>query len=189
MHEQVESVSPPQGRGGYARWFALAALVVILDQWAKYAILNHFTLGETYAITSFFNLTLSYNEGAAFGMLNEAGGWQRWAFAALGLGASLWIAFLLRKRGNQKLFSFALALIMGGALGNVVDRFTHEGHVVDFLDFHWEMHHFAFFNLADSAITCGAVLLLLESIIDNRRTRNAHPASTGEESGKLKREE
>ena len=189
MPEQVEIAPLPQGKGGYAHWFALAMLVIILDQWAKYAILGHFSRDETLPVTSFFNLTLAYNEGAAFGMLNEAGGLQRWLFAALGIGASVWIAFMLVKHGGKKLFSLALALIMGGALGNVVDRFSHDGHVVDFLDFHWGMHHFAVFNLADAAITCGAMLLLLESFIDNRRTRRAHPASTGDESGKMKREE
>lgn len=180
MPEQIEIVPSKQSGGGYARWFVLAALVIVLDQWAKYAILHHFFQGEILAVTPYFNLTLAYNQGAAFGALNEAGGWQRWLFSALGIGASVWIAFMLRKYGQKKLFSIALALIMGGALGNVADRFAHDGLVVDFLDFHWEMHHFAVFNLADAAITCGAALLLLESYIDHRKARHARPASPGE---------
>ncbi len=180
MPEQTAHNSLPQGRGGYARWFGLAGLVVILDQWAKYAILDHFAYGETLPVTSFFNLILTYNQGAAFGMLHEAGGWQRWLFTLLGLGASAWMAYLLRKHAGQKLFCFALALIMGGALGNVIDRFVHDGKVVDFLDFHWDTAHFAAFNLADSAITCGAILLLLEGVINSRKARDARPAPPGE---------
>jgi signal peptidase II len=159
--------------GGYARWLALALLVIVLDQASKYAILGHFAMGETRSITSFFNLTLAYNPGAAFSMLHDAGGWQRWLFVALGIAASTWIIILLRKHGGQKLFSLALALIMGGALGNVIDRFTHGGYVVDFLDFHWGLHHFPAFNLADSAITCGAALMLLEALLEHRRARRA----------------
>ncbi len=170
MPEQAASNPVLQGRG-YLRWLGLAGLVIVLDQWAKYAILGHFAYGETMAVTPFFNLTLAYNKGAAFSMLQDAGGWQRWLFSALAIGASVWIAFLLRKHAAQKLFCFALALIMGGALGNVIDRFAHDGKVVDFLDFHWDTLHFAAFNVADSAITCGAVLLLLEGLITGRKAR------------------
>ncbi len=180
MPEQAAAKPLPQGRGRYARWFGLAVLVIVLDQWAKYAILSHFAYGETLPVTSFFNLVLTYNQGAAFGMLHDAGGWQRWAFSALGIGASAWIAVLLYRHAGQKLFSFALALIMGGALGNVIDRFAHDGKVVDFLDFHWDTLHFAAFNLADSAITCGAALLLLESYLNHRRERAAPTATSGE---------
>ena len=174
MHEQTGTPSRPQGWGGLAGWLGLAALVIILDQWAKYAILGHFSRDETLPVTSFFNLTLAYNQGAAFGMLNDAGGWQRWMFAAIGVGASVWITFMLRKHSGKKLFSFALALIMGGALGNVIDRFAHDGHVVDFLDFHWGMHHFAVFNLADAAITCGALLLFLDHFIEAGKLHRRH---------------
>ncbi len=182
MPEQVASNTPEGGMGSYLRWLALAVLVVILDQWAKYAVLQHFSYGETLPLTGFFSLTLTYNQGAAFGMLHSAGGWQQWLFTALGLGASAWIGYLLYRHRAQKLFSFSLALIMGGALGNVIDRIAHDGHVVDFLDFHLEpiRFYFAIFNLADAAITCGAALLLLEALLEHRKARHARPAASGE---------
>ncbi|MGA8146350.1 MAG: signal peptidase II [Gallionellaceae bacterium] len=143
------------------RWLGLAALVILLDQWSKSAIGNHFVYGEGMVVTGFFNLVLAHNMGASFSMLNDAGGWQRWLFSAVAVIASVWIIVLLRRHAQQKLFSFALSFIMGGALGNLIDRIRF-GFVVDFLDFHWNEHHFAAFNLADSAITCGAALLLLD---------------------------
>lgn len=164
-----QSSATTGGRGyGYLGWFGVSLLVIVLDQMAKYAITRHFTPGEMLPLAPVFNLTLSYNRGAAFGMLNQASGWQHWLFVALALAASGWIAWLLPRHRGQRLFSFALALIMGGALGNLVDRFSNHGYVVDFLDFHWGDHHFATFNLADSAITCGAILLLLEGYIGRR---------------------
>ena len=150
---------------GYAYWLALSALVIILDQWAKHAITSHFQYGETFSVTRFFDLVLAHNQGAAFGLLNDAGGWQRWLFTAIAVGASAWVVQLLRKHWRQKLFCLALALILGGALGNLADRIAY-GFVVDFLDFHWSQNHFPAFNLADSAITLGAILLLLESFLN-----------------------
>ncbi len=161
---------------GYGLWIALSTLVIALDQWSKHAISSHFAYGETYTVTSFFNLVLMHNQGAAFGFLNEAGGWQRWLFTAIAVIASVWVVYLLRKHREQKLFCLALALILGGALGNLIDRIAH-GYVVDFLHFHWELHYFPAFNLADSAITGGAALLLLESWLKHREAR---PAPTGE---------
>ncbi len=148
-----------------ARWLALAALVVVLDQWSKYAISSHFYTGESLAIASFFNLVLAHNQGAAFSFLNDAGGWQRWMFSAIAVGASTWIVWLLRRHPEKKLFCFALALVLGGALGNLIDRIAY-GYVVDFLDFYWGSYHFAAFNLADSAITCGAALLLWDGFMN-----------------------
>ncbi len=145
-------------------WLGVAALVVVLDQWSKAAITGNFRYGESLALTGFFNLVLAHNQGAAFSFLNDAGGWQRWLFSALATGASIWIVSLLRKHQDQKLFCFALALIMGGALGNLIDRIAY-GYVVDFLDFHWNAYSFPSFNLADSAITCGAALWLLDSFL------------------------
>lgn len=181
----------PEGQG-YWRWLGVAALVIVLDQLSKYVILTHFMPGESQPVTFFFDLTLAFNPGAAFSFLGNAGGWQRWLLSALAIGASVWIAWWLRKPGGTKLFRLALALIMGGALGNVVDRFTHDGAVVDFLDFHlprpyelnllgyhWILDHFPAFNLADSAITCGAALLLLEALIEHRKTRMTRTASPG----------
>ena len=146
------------------KWLSLSALIIVLDQLSKAWISNHFTYGESLPILGIFNLALAHNTGAAFSMLNDAGGWQRWMFSAIAAIASVWIVWLLRKHPQQKLFCLALALILGGALGNLIDRISY-GYVVDFLDFHWDRHHFPAFNIADSAITCGAALMLLDSII------------------------
>jgi len=149
------------------RWLAIAAIVIVLDQLSKAAINSHFVYGEVLAITSFFNLVLAHNTGAAFSFLSDAGGLQRWLFSFIAVAASVWIVWLLRKHSSEKLFSFALAFILGGALGNLIDR-TAYGYVVDFLDFHWAGYHFAAFNLADSAITCGAALLIWDSFKGKR---------------------
>ena len=163
--------------GHLALWLALATLVVVLDQLAKWLILGHYQLGEGTRITSFFNLIYAQNTGAAFSFLAGAGGWQRWLFVALALAAAAFITWLLRAHARQKLFAFALSLILGGAVGNVLDRITH-GYVVDFLDFHWRFleplfyrGHFPAFNLADSAITVGVAGLILDELL---RVRKAH---------------
>ena len=148
-----------------SRWLGLSALVIVLDQISKAAVSSHFVYGESMPVTSFFNLVLAHNQGAAFSFLNDAGGWQRWMFSAIAVVASVWITWLLRKHAEQKLFCFAMAMIMGGALGNLIDRVAY-GYVVDFLDFYWSNYHFAAFNLADSAITCGAGLLLWDSFVN-----------------------
>jgi len=150
-----------------SRWLGLSALVIILDQLSKVWISSHFGNGESLPVTSFFMLVLIHNQGASFGMLNDAGGWQRWMFSAIALVASVWIVWLLRKHGEQKLFCFAMAMILGGALGNLIDRIAY-GYVVDFLYFHWNEHYFPAFNLADSAITCGAGLLLWDSFVNKQ---------------------
>ena len=148
-----------------SRWLGLAALVVVLDQVTKLWISNTFVYGESLAVLSFFNLVLVHNTGAAFSFLSDAGGMQRWLFSAIAIIASIWIVWMLRRHAQQKLLSFALALILGGALGNLIDRIAY-GYVVDFLDFYWGTYHFPAFNLADSAISCGAALLLLESFMN-----------------------
>ncbi|MBU0621902.1 MAG: lipoprotein signal peptidase [Gammaproteobacteria bacterium] len=145
------------------RWLLLAIVVIVLDQTSKAAINSHFIYGESIVVTSFFNLVLAHNTGAAFSFLSDAGGMQRWLFSIIAIVASVWIVWLLRKHQTEKLFSFALAFILGGALGNLIDRIAY-GYVVDFLDFHWGGYHFAAFNLADSAITCGAALLIWDSL-------------------------
>lgn len=147
-----------------SRWLGLATLVVVLDQVTKLWISSHFVYGESLAVLSFFNLVLAHNAGAAFSFLSDAGGWQRWFFTAIAMIAAVWIIWLLRKFRHDKFFCFALALILGGALGNLIDRIAY-GYVVDFLDFYWDTYHFPAFNLADSAITCGAILLLLQSFV------------------------
>ncbi|MBI1173813.1 MAG: lipoprotein signal peptidase [Sideroxydans sp.] len=152
------------------RWLGLAALVIVLDQWSKAAISSHFAYGDSMAVTGFFNLVLAHNQGAAFSFLDAAGGWQRWLFSAIAVIAAVWITWLLRKYRQQKLFCFALAMILGGALGNLIDRIAY-GYVIDFLDFYWNGQHFPAFNLADSAITCGAALLLWDSFM-NKAEKN-----------------
>ncbi len=144
------------------KWLGLGALVIVFDQLTKLWISSHFAYGESYSVTGFFNLLLIHNLGASFGMLNDAGGWQRWLFSGIAIAASAWIIWLLRKHQQEKLFCIALAFILGGALGNLIDRLMY-GYVVDFLDFHWNEHHFAAFNVADSAINIGAALLLWDS--------------------------
>jgi signal peptidase II len=144
------------------RWLLVSAVVIVLDQLSKVAISSHFAYGESVAVTPFFNLVLWHNTGAAFSFLQDAGGMQRWLFSLIAIVASVWITLLLRKHQSQMLFSFSLAFILGGALGNLIDRIAY-GYVVDFLDFYWGSYHFAAFNLADSAITCGAGLLIWDS--------------------------
>ncbi len=149
------------------RWLSLSALVIVLDQLSKVWIVNHFAYGETYTVLGVFDLVLAHNTGAAFSFLNDAGGIQRWLFSIIAVVASVWIIRLLRKHGTQLLFAFALSMILGGALGNLIDRLMY-GYVVDFLSFHWNAHYFPAFNLADSSITCGAFLLILDSFKENK---------------------
>lgn len=151
-------------------WLLLAAAIFVADQWTKQWILDHYQHGDATVVTSFFNIVRAHNPGAAFSFLAGASGWQRWFFTAIGVGAAVFIVWLLRAHAGQRLFSFALTLILGGAVGNVVDRLQH-GYVVDFLDFHWAGWHFPAFNIADSGITVGAVLLILDELRRMRRSR------------------
>ncbi len=153
-----------------APWLGLAVLVALLDQATKFAIERLFDYGDVHPITGFFNLVLTYNRGAAFSFLAGASGWQTHFLTAIGVIASLFILYLLARHGTQKLFSLALALILGGAVGNVIDRIAH-GQVIDFLDFHWRGWHWPAFNVADSAIVCGAALLVLDELLRVRRSR------------------
>lgn len=151
-------------------WLGISLAVIVLDQLSKLAISNHFVYGELLAITPFFNLVLAHNTGAAFSFLSDAGGMQRWLFSLIAVVASVWIVWLLRKHQAEKLFALALALILGGALGNLIDRIAY-GYVVDFLDFHAAGYHFAAFNVADSAITLGAGLLILDGFRSARHVK------------------
>lgn len=144
-------------------WFAVALAVIALDQLTKTLILGHFQFGDSRYVTSFFNLVRVHNTGAAFSFLAGASGWQRWFFVGLGVAAAVFITWMLRQHGHQKLFAWALALILGGALGNVIDRLLH-GHVVDFIQVHWQQWYFPSFNVADSAITVGAALLVFDEL-------------------------
>ena len=150
-------------------WLAIAALVIVLDQATKWLVVQAFQLGDSVTLTGFFNLVRVHNSGAAFSFLAGASGWQRWFFVALGAAAAIFIVWMLRRHGEQTLFAWALSLILGGALGNVIDRLLH-GHVVDFFDFHWAGRHFPAFNVADVAISVGAALLILDEL---RRMRRA----------------
>ena len=145
------------------RWLGLSGAVVVLDQVSKHAAVAALAGQPPVEVTSFFNLVLVYNRGAAFSFLAGAGGWQRELFTVIALIASAWIVWLLRRYPQQSLFCLALTLVLGGALGNVIDRIT-IGAVVDFLDFHAMGWHWPAFNLADSAITCGAVLLVWDGL-------------------------
>lgn len=150
-------------------WLAIAVLVIVVDQATKWMVVQAFQLGDSLPLTGFFNLVRVHNSGAAFSFLAGASGWQRWFFVALGAAAAVFIVWMLRRHGEQTLFAWALSLILGGALGNVIDRLLH-GHVVDFFDFHWAGWHFPAFNVADVAISVGAALLVLDEI---RRMRRA----------------
>ncbi|MCX7156128.1 MAG: signal peptidase II [Rhodocyclales bacterium] len=141
------------------RWLALTAIVLILDQISKTWVLESFRHMERLSVTSFFNLVLVFNPGASFSFLADAGGWQKWFFVTLALGISLWLLSMLRKHAQERLLPAALSLILGGAIGNVIDRLRFDA-VVDFLDFHLAGYHWPAFNVADSAITVGVVLML-----------------------------
>ena len=143
--------------------------VILIDQLTKVLILRSFQLGDVHPVTSFFDIVRAHNFGAAFSFLHGASGWQRWFFLGLGLAAAAFIVWMLRSHGGQRMFSWALALILGGALGNVVDRLLH-GYVVDFIQVHYGGWYFPSFNIADSAITVGAALLILDEILRVRRS-------------------
>lgn len=169
------------GKGGggasLAGWLALAVLVVLLDQLTKTLVAGWFGLGDVRPVTSYFNLVRVHNAGAAFSFLAGASGWQRWFFIGFGVLASAFMVWMLRSHPSQKLFCFAIAMILGGAVGNVIDRLLH-GHVIDFLQFRFGFlepvfagGYFPSFNLADAAITLGAICLILDEILRVRRSR------------------
>lgn len=145
------------------RWYVLAGLIIVLDQLSKWVVLNTIGPGQTIYVAPFWNWVLAFNPGAAFSFLADQPGWQRWLFTALALGISGWIAFMLRQHPQQKLLSLSLTLVMGGALGNVIDR-VRFGAVVDFIQWHAAGYYWPAFNIADSAITVGAVLLVFEQL-------------------------
>ena len=151
----------------WLRWYALAAIVLGLDYATKIVVLHSFAPGERLAIAPFFNLVLVFNTGAAFSFLATAQGWQTFLFAAIAVVASVVIGFLIVKNEGKSLFCSGLALILGGALGNLYDRLVY-GKVVDFLDFHAAGWHWPAFNVADSAITVGAAILIVESFLQKQ---------------------
>jgi signal peptidase II len=151
------------------RWLAVSMLVVVADRLSKMWILDRYALFDSEAITTFFNLVLVMNSGAAFSFLADAGGWQKWFFIVLTTGISIWLLFMLRQHQSERLLPSALALILGGAIGNLIDRVQY-GAVVDFLDFHLAGRHFPAFNVADSAISVGVCLMLIAEL---RRAKDA----------------
>lgn len=168
---RASSASAVSAKGGSVwPWLAWAVLLLVADQFTKTLILGYYRLGDATYVTSFFNIVRAHNTGAAFSFLADAGGWQRWAFTGIGVAAALFIVWQLRAHPGQKLFCFALSSILGGAVGNVVDRMMH-GYVVDFLDVHARGWHFPAFNLADAAITVGAICLIADELLRVKRSR------------------
>jgi signal peptidase II len=149
------------------RWLSLAAAIVVADQVTKYVVVQALAGGKTVVVAPFLNLVLVYNPGAAFSFLSDAAGWQRGFFIAVALIASAWILWLLRAHSRQRLFALALALVLAGAVGNVIDRIF-VGAVVDFVDVHAWGYHWPAFNVADSAISCGAVLLVWDAFFPRK---------------------
>jgi signal peptidase II len=160
--------SLPAAASGW-RWLPLTVAVIVLDQLSKAWMLHHFFLFERMHLAPVLDIILTYNTGAAFSMLADAAGWQRWVFVVLALGVSVTLTVWLRRlaAATQGLIACGLALIIGGALGNMIDRLR-LGHVIDFIHAHWGVHYFPAFNVADSAITVGAGLLLLDAWLEAR---------------------
>ncbi|MDR3065748.1 MULTISPECIES: signal peptidase II [Comamonas] len=155
-------------------WLLWALVIIGVDQITKQMILNHYQYGDWTPLTSFFNIVRAHNTGAAFSFLAGGSGWQRWLFVGIGAIATVLIVWQLHKHPGEKLFCLSLSSILGGAIGNVVDRLQH-GYVVDFLDFYWGSRHFPAFNVADMGITLGAALLILDELLRARRTRTRKP--------------
>jgi signal peptidase II len=156
----------------YWPWLVWALALIGIDQVTKQWILSLYQYGDWTPVTSFFNIVRAHNTGAAFSFLAEAGGWQRWFFVLIGVVATVLIIWQLRKHPAQKFFCFSISSILGGAIGNVVDRLQH-GYVVDFLDFHFGGWHYPAFNVADMAICVGAACLVLDEILRARRAKRS----------------
>ncbi len=156
------------------RWLFLAAVLIVLDQVTKVYFDSSLRYGQRINVLPFFDFTLLYNPGAAFSFLAQAEGWQRWFFTILGVLASAFILGMMHKNRSNKRMMLALTLILGGALGNVIDRIAY-GHVVDFLLFYWKDWYYPAFNIADTGITLGAILLILDELL---RLRGQHARST-----------
>jgi signal peptidase II len=149
--------------GDLLMWLGIAIIIVLLDQVTKITMSRLLVYGQSEVITPYFNLVMVYNQGAAFSFLANLGGWQRWFFSGLAFVVSLVIIWMLWKNASQRLFCWSLSLILGGAVGNLIDRLIY-GHVIDFLDFHIGTLHWPAFNVADSAITLGAALFVLDEL-------------------------
>ena len=175
-----DEVIPPISKSGI-RWLWISLLVIVVDQLTKFWIETNFVLGERIDVLPVLEIIRAHNPGAAFSFLAAAGGWQRWVFTALALGVSVALVFWLRRLSleTRALLASGLALILGGAIGNVVDRIEH-GYVVDFVNAHWGNAYFPAFNVADSAISIGAAFVILDAIRDWRREREAAMQGRGQ---------
>jgi signal peptidase II len=164
---------------GASNWLWLGVAVIALDQWTKWLVVQRFEEFERLTLLPVLEFMRLHNEGAAFSFLDDAGGWQRWLFTGLAVAVSTGILIWLRRlpAKGQGLLAAGLSLILGGALGNVIDRVLH-GHVIDFIRVHWEEHYFPAFNVADSAITVGAVLIVLDNLLELDRARAAKKKPT-----------
>lgn len=161
-------LSPGRRNARFWAWLVGALAIIVADQQTKIYFDTALQYGERRPVLPFFDFTLLYNPGAAFSFLADGHGWQRWLFTAIAVGATGLILYLLRKNPGQRLFCASLTCILGGAIGNLIDRVQH-GHVIDFLLFYWESWFFPAFNVADIAISCGAALLVLDEILRMRR--------------------
>jgi signal peptidase II len=163
---------------GASNWLWLALGVVVFDQWTKFLITDNLEEFEQVIVLPVLEIMRLHNEGAAFSFLSDAAGWQRWMFTGLGLAVSVGILVWLRRLPAQghNVLAAGLSLVLGGALGNVIDR-VFWGHVIDFIRVHYEDWYFPAFNVADSAITVGAALLILDNLLEYRRTRAARDGS------------
>ena len=158
-------LKPGEHPSKVGRWYLLACLIVVFDQLTKYWVSSVFSYGETLELLPVINLTLVHNMGAAFSFLSDAGGWQRWFFAIVSSVVSIvLVVWLYRLSARQTLLATALALVLGGAVGNLWDRVI-LGYVIDFVDVHYQQYHWPAFNIADAAITLGAILLIMESFL------------------------
>jgi signal peptidase II len=158
-------------RAGASNWLWLAVVVMALDQWTKRLITDHLVEFQQIIVLPVLDIMRLHNEGAAFSFLSQANGWQRWVFIGLGVAVSIGILTWLRRLSSgQNLLAAGLSLILGGALGNVIDRVL-LGHVIDFIRVHYEQYYFPAFNVADSAITIGAILVILDNLLEYDRAR------------------
>jgi signal peptidase II len=172
MNEAVKAeVHIPVAASGI-RWLWISLVIIVVDQITKLWIERGMALGDSFEVLPILDIVRAHNYGAAFSFLDDAGGWQRWVFTLFAVGVSIALVFWLRKLSlaAQTLLVFGLTLILGGAIGNVIDRIEH-GFVVDFVHAHWGPHYFPAFNVADAAISIGAVLVVLDSLLEGRRAR------------------
>jgi signal peptidase II len=171
MTEQIETQVVTREPTGW-RWLPLSAVIIVIDQITKAIIVDRFELYDRVRVLPVLDITRMHNTGAAFSFLAGESGWQRWLFTllALGVGAAIVVWLGKLKASSQKMLACALALILGGAVGNLIDR-VRFGHVVDFIYAHWNERPFPAFNVADAAITIGAGLLLLDAVLEGRRAK------------------